>query len=95
MLSSDEGLSDSDEPDLSEVKEYWLKRLSYEPRIFRIEELAEMLDDKGWFISEFQRAFLELMSEGKVENIDAPRRRPKHAVHFKKGERLKKRKRER
>jgi len=73
---------------LSEVKDYWLSKLSYEPRRFGYEELADMLEETDWFVSDFQKAFNELIIEGQVKNLDAPRKRPVHAVHFEKGELL-------
>ncbi len=89
-IAADFGIKDDVKTDLSEIKEYWLRKLSYEPERFRYEELADMLEEKGWFISDFQKAFNELISEGKVKNLDASRKRPVHAVHFDKGEFLKK-----
>jgi three-Cys-motif partner protein len=56
---------------LSEVKDYWLSKLSYEPKQFGVEALADMIEETDWFISDFQIAFKELLDEGKVENIDA------------------------
>ena len=79
-----------DRVDLDAVKDYWLSKLSYEPKQFGIEQLADMHEETGWFKGDFQRAFNELLSEGKVINIDAPKKRPVHAVHFEKGEYLKK-----
>ena len=67
----------------------WLSKLSCEPRRFGDEELADMLEETGWFVSDFQKAFNELISEGQVKNLDTSRKRPVHAVHFDKGEFLK------
>jgi three-Cys-motif partner protein len=89
-ISADFGIKDAVKTDLSEIKEYWLRKLSYEPEQFGHEKLADMLEEKGWFISDFQKAFNELIGEGKVKNLDALRKRPVHAVHFDKGELLKK-----
>jgi three-Cys-motif partner protein len=79
---------------LDEVKEYWLKILSVRPQLFGIEKLADILEETGWFESDFQQAFGELQREGKVENLDAPRPRRTRFVHFEanrqKGERLQK-----
>lgn len=77
-----------DEIDLSEVKDYWLNKLSPEPKRFGIVELADMLEDTGWFISDFQNAFRELEKEGKTKNLDATRSRPVNAVNFDKNENL-------
>jgi three-Cys-motif partner protein len=68
--------------DLSEVKDYWLSKLSYTPRRFGLEKLADMHEETGWFISHFQIAFKELQKEGKVRNLDSARIRPKNVVHF-------------
>lgn len=79
---------DSDDPpngtnfDLSEIKEYWLSKLSYTPERYGLEKLADMLEETDWFISHFQAAFKELQKEGKVRNIDSARIRPKNVVHF-------------
>ena len=72
--------------DLEVVKNYWLKKLSFKPIMHGEEQLADMLEDTGWFQSDFQRAFNELLDECKVKNLDAIRRRPKKAVHFDKNE---------
>lgn len=76
--------------DLSEVKNCWLSKLINEPKRFGYEELADMLEETGWFVSDFQKAFNELISEGKVENLDALSKRPVHAIHFDKKELLRK-----
>lgn len=82
-------IANEDKVDLSDVKDYWLSKLSFKPKRFGIEELADMLEETDWFISDFQKAFNELISEGQVKNLDASRKRPVHAVHFDKGELLK------
>ncbi len=75
-----------------EVKPYWLNRLSSTPRRFGIEELADMIEETGWFESDFQVAFHELEKEGRVKNLDATGKRRTKFVHFtaqgNKGERL-------
>jgi len=76
--------------DLEVVKKYWLNKLSFEPIIFGEEQLADMHEETGWFQSDFQGAFNELLDEGKVANLNAKRKRPKKAVHFNKREFLKK-----
>jgi three-Cys-motif partner protein len=68
--------------DLSEVKKFWLQKLLFTPKQFGLEELADMLEETGWFISNFQSAFQELENEGKVKNCDSIRKRPKNAVNF-------------
>lgn len=68
--------------DLSELKSYWLKKLSFTSKRFGIEELAEMLEEMCCFVSDFQSAFQELQDEGKVRNLEAKRKRPVNAVRF-------------
>lgn len=92
LFASDANIAKDDKVELSVVKEYWLRRLSYQPKRFGIDEFADMLEETGWFPSDFQKAFKELISEGRAENLDAKRRRPINAVHFEKGEYLKKKK---
>jgi three-Cys-motif partner protein len=67
---------------LEAVKEYWLQKLSATPKLFGLVELADMLEETGWFISNFQLAFKELEDNGKVKNLDSSRRRPKNVVDF-------------
>lgn len=70
------------------AKTYWLKQLRKEPAAFDEAALARMLHETGWFISDIQAAFADLLSEGKVKNLDAKRTRPKNPVNFKNGEKL-------
>lgn len=74
--------------DIEEVKRYWLNRLEVTEAVYNEDDLAEMLEHTDWFIKDFERAFIELQSEGKVENLDAHRKRPAHPIKFDKGERL-------
>jgi three-Cys-motif partner protein len=74
--------------DLSIVKEYWLNTLTEKPTVFDVKRLADMLEETGWFASDFQQAFKELEKDDKVKNLDAKRVRPINAVNFEKGERL-------
>jgi len=76
--------------DLDKVKRYWLDKLTYRPKRFGIEQLADMHEETGWFKGDIQRAFNELLREGKVINTDAKRKRPVNAVHVEKGDRLRK-----
>lgn len=78
----------------ADVKLYWLNRLSATPRLFGIAELADMMEETGWFESDIQAGFGELEREGKVRNLDSKGKRSKKPVHFSarygRGERLKK-----
>ena len=52
-----------------------------------------MLEETGWFMGDFQKAFGELVKEGKARNIDDDKgRRRSQFIHYKensgKGERL-------
>lgn len=63
IFAKQENIQDNDDHvDLSEVKQYWLFQLSATPKRFGVAELADMLEDKGWFISDFQEAFQELQN---------------------------------
>jgi three-Cys-motif partner protein len=62
---------EDDKIGLSEVKDYWLNKLSDKPKQFGIEAFADMIEETDWFISDFQIAFKELHDEDKAENLDA------------------------
>ena len=74
---------DGDKVELQEVKNYWMNKLSYTQVQFGIEEFADMLEETRWYIIDFQKAFNDLLSEGKVKNLSTTRKRPVHAIHFK------------
>ena len=78
----------TDSADIGTVKQYWLEKLSHTPRQFGNEELADMLEETNWFETNLQKAFNELIDEGKAVNLDSPGKRPKIPVHFKQKERL-------
>lgn len=74
---------------LNEVEQYWLKYLSGGAKRVGEEEFANLLEDTDWFPGDFQRGLSNLINAGKVRNLDAPRKRPKKPLHWKKeGERL-------
>ena len=74
--------------DIEDVKRYWMNTLGIAERVYTEDDLADMLEDTDWLISDFERAFMALQTEGKAENLDADRKRPVHPVNFKNGERL-------
>lgn len=76
------------ESDLAGMEEYWLQRLTTIPQRYGIAELADMLEETGWFESELQMAFGALAQKGKVNNLDGTARRRKKFIHFNKRERL-------
>jgi len=82
-----------DRVDLESVKSFWINNLSVEPRQFGIVDLADMLEETGWFESDLQKALGELLSEGRVVNMDTNGKRRSRFLHFdknqNKGERLK------
>ena len=77
-----------DQVDLTEVKKYWLSKLTSIPKSFGIIELADMLEETDWFVMDFQNAFKELENEGLVKNLDKLKKRPVNAVKFEKEEKL-------
>lgn len=74
--------------EIEDVKRYWLTKLSDKPAVFDEARLADMLEETGWLIGDFQLAFGQLLHEKKVENMDAIRQRKTQYVHFHKNERL-------
>jgi three-Cys-motif partner protein len=89
LFSAHEDVTEQDgRVDLSEVKAYWLKKLSMTPKPFGLDDLADMLEETDWFASDLQKAFKELEAEGRVKNLDAKRARPVNAVNFEKNETL-------
>lgn len=71
-----------EERDLSDVREYWLAKLTDEPQRIGIEALADMIEETGWLPNDLQRAFGELEKDGIVKNLDAKRKRRSKFVHF-------------
>jgi three-Cys-motif partner protein len=69
LFSADRYAQEEPAVDSTKVKEYWLAKLSHAPKRFGVTEFADMLEETGWFMEEFQRAFLELEREGKVRNL--------------------------
>ena len=82
------GGNEDDRVDISDVKKYWLSKLSSNPKSFDIITLADMLEETGWFISDFQETFRGLENENRAKNLDAKRKRTVNVVNFDKGESL-------
>lgn len=76
--------------DIAEVEQFWLDRLSNEPRKFGEAEFADLLEKTDWFPGDLQRALGNLIASGKVCNLDAEGKRRSRFLHFEKknGERL-------
>lgn len=69
LFSADNLVKDSLSADPAEVKKYWLGKLSNTPGRFGVSEFADMLEETGWFMDDFQKAFCDLEREGKVKNL--------------------------
>lgn len=69
---------------MSDIKNFLMEIIEKTPTNFGIHKMAEILEEKGWFISEIQKAFIQLEEDGKVRNLNAKRKRKKHAIHFEK-----------
>lgn len=78
--------------EIKDIKDYFLNYLTDQPKHFGLVEMADMLENTGWFIKDIQEAFKQLQNDGKVKNIDAKRKRPANPIHFRgnndRGERL-------
>jgi len=74
--------------DIEDVKRYWMSRLTTTASAYTEGDLADMLEDTDWLVTDFEVAFMVLQSEGNVENVDARKKRPVHPINFEKGERL-------
>lgn len=86
LFSSDELLrADEDKVSMEEVERYWLKRLTPQPKKVGREEFADMLEETDWFPGDLQRALGNLIAAGKVQNLDARRKRRKNFLHFDEG----------
>jgi hypothetical protein len=82
IFSADKLVGDDPGADPGKVKEYWLTRLSKTPERFGVAEFADMMEETGWFMNDFQRAFLELEREGKVKNLASTGVRTENIVHY-------------
>jgi hypothetical protein len=82
MFSAERFAEEEPRADTTKVKEYWLSRLSEVPRQFGVDEFADMLEETGWFVDYFQRAFLELEREGKVRNLSSTVMRTENPIHY-------------
>ena len=83
MFAATEHISEGRaELDLAEVEEYWLKSLQSSPERYGMKKLADMLEETGWFESDFQKAFAELTQKGLVKNLDGTPKRRVNFIHF-------------
>ncbi|OGT80728.1 MAG: hypothetical protein A3H91_09420 [Gammaproteobacteria bacterium RIFCSPLOWO2_02_FULL_61_13] len=77
--------ADSHSVEISEVEQFWLERLSDQPKRFEEADFADMLEDTDWFPGDLQRALGNLIAADKVRNLDMPKPRKTKFLHFKKG----------
>ncbi len=82
IFSADKFAGDEPAVDLKKVKEYWLAKLGRAPKRFGVTEFADMLEETGWFMEDFQRAFQELEREGKVKNLASTGMRTENPVRY-------------
>jgi len=82
IFSADKFVGDEPAVDSTKVKEYWLAKLSRAPKRFGVTEFADMLEETGWFMEDFQRAFQELEREGKVKNLASTGMRTENPVRY-------------
>jgi three-Cys-motif partner protein len=82
LFSAEKFVGDEPAVDSTKVKEYWLAKLSHAPKRFGVTEFADMLEETGWFMEAFQRAFLELEREGKARNLASTGMRTGNPVRY-------------
>lgn len=90
LFGADTYVDDRDgHADEAVVMQYWRDFLSGGAvKTVGEEEFANMLEETDWFPGDFQRALSGLIDAGEVENLDAPRKRPKRPLHWEDSERL-------
>jgi hypothetical protein len=82
LFPADRFVEDEPAVDSARVKEYWLAKLSHTPKRFGVTEFADMLEETGWFMDHFQKAFMELEREGKVRNLASTGMRTENPVRY-------------
>lgn len=80
-------LVDSDDQvvDVTEVEQFWLGRLSEHAKRFGETEFADLLEETDWFPGDLQRALGNLITVGKVRNLDMTNPRRTKFLHFENG----------
>lgn len=71
-----------------DVEERLLSLITDIPLVFGEAVLADLLEDTGWFVRDIEAALQQLIARGVIQNLDAPKPRPKHPVHFRANERV-------
>lgn len=73
----------------SVIDDFWLKYIGTE-RVVDEAAFAKILEDKNWFPGELQASLGRLISQKKIQNVNATKPRPKKPLHYDKlgGEQL-------
>jgi three-Cys-motif partner protein len=71
--------------DVTEVEQFWLERLSEHAKRFGETEFADLLEETDWFPGDLQRALGNLITAGKVRNLDMTNPRRTRFLHFENG----------
>jgi three-Cys-motif partner protein len=86
LFSSDElPHADTDQVSMNKVEQHWLKFLSPQPKKVGLNEFSAMLEETDWFPGDLQRALGNLITAGKIKNLDARGKRMKNFLHLEKG----------
>ena len=86
LFSSDEFLpADENKVSMEEVERYWLRYLTPHPKKVGRDEFADILEETDWFPGDLQRALGNLITAGKIQNLDARGKRRKNFLYFDKG----------
>lgn len=86
LFSSDEFLpADENKVSMEEVERYWLRYLTPHPKKVGRDEFADILEETDWFPGDLQRALGNLITTGKIQNLDARGKRRKNFLYFDKG----------
>ena len=71
--------------EIAEVEQFWLQKLSDQPKQFGEAEFADFLEETDWFPGDLQRALGNLIATGKVRNLNMIKPRRTKFLHFEKG----------
>ena len=72
--------------EIAEVEQFWLQKLSDQPKQFGEAEFADFLEETDWFPGDLQRALGNLIAAGKVRNLNMIKPRRTKFLHFEKGD---------
>ena len=63
------------------IDDFWLKYIGAE-RVVDEAGFAQILEDNNWFPGELQDSLSRLISQRKIQNLNAPKPRPKKPLHY-------------